>query len=259
LEITVHVSPSPQRAASADHALTSDELSSIFAVPEATWTSISKRVGTAFLLRDIKNEIARTIPGFPALSDACDEWRTRTFPGLVAQAVALAGYCSSSIAAFAALQLSIAGLDPDQPLPPAVHAEAVAAIDKLHDATVARTVAIAPLTSDVASFRSANAVADAQIETYVARLGPDWAPLAAETGAVDDACGLVLGAWQAIDADLADLASGTFTITTQLLLSLGIASALLSWEHLIGEALAFPSMAAGQDKYLDGSWLTAGA
>ena len=253
------VSCLPPSAASTGSALTSGELSSIFSVPGATWTTISRRVGTAFLLHDIEDEIARTIPGFPALAAACDAWRIRTFPGLVAQAGALVDYCASSIGAFGALQKSITGLGTDQPLPAAIHAAAVAAIGELHDATIARTLAIAPLTSDVASFRRANAIADAQIESYVARLGPSWASLAPATGAVDDACGLVLGAWQAIGADLADLASGSIAITSQLLLSLDIASALLSWRHLLDEAQAFASVAVGQERYLDGSWLSLGA
>lgn len=239
--------------------LTDNGLGAIFTIPAADWTTISQRVGIVHLLADIENEVARTIAGFPALLTACEAWRTATFPGLVAQAASLAGLCTQSIGAFTALQQSIAGLAPDAPLPPALQTQASEAIDALHDSSVLAARQVSALAAAVASFRDANDVADAQLAVYAQRLGPDWVSLVPSTTALGNATGLVDGSWSAITADLGELASGTIAITTELLLSLGIASALLSWTSLRDEAQAFASLADGQTAYLDGSWLAAGS
>ncbi|MGO9319823.1 MAG: hypothetical protein ACLQBY_03325 [Solirubrobacteraceae bacterium] len=231
---------------------------SLFQVSEGNWTLISKRVGLAHLAEPIEVEVAKRIPEFPALATACDRWRTATFSGIVTQAEELTANCTTSIQTFARLQHAIANLDPDESPPESICASIFAAISSLHQSTVTLSNAIVALAGEVTAFRSANDVVDAQIARFVQELGPDWVSLASSTHAVEQAVGVVEGAWQAITADIGTIASGSIPITTQLLLSLGIASALLSWEHVREEAQAFPSMATGQTRYLDGSWLSEG-
>lgn len=238
--------------------LANEAVGSIFTVPEATWTTIDQRVGMAHLVEGIETQIAQALPGFPALATACDAWRTTTFPGLVQQSGDLTRHCTTSIQTFTSLQLAISGLDPGAPLPPELHALAVEAIGQVHDSAVACGQGSDQLAGAVGSFREANDLADAQLAAYAQRLGPDWGSLVPSTSTVDAAAGLVYGAWEAISADLEALVSGTIPITTQLLISLEIQSAISSWTNLEAEATAFASMAGRQASYLDGSWLSGG-
>lgn len=251
--------PHPAAPRASGSQLASDDVGSIFVIPEDVWTTVSKRVGLVYLLEPITREVAKTIPEFPALELACGRWRTDTFWDLSKQSEALGRYCDANVREFSSLQAEISELDPLDPLPPPVHAQAVAALRLLDGATATCLDRIGPVTTRVEEFRQANLLADAEIKRYVGRFGPDWVELTASLDLVDGAIGLVYGAWEAIAADVAHLASGTVPITTALLLSLRIESALLSWQHIAQEVASFPSMAAGQERYLDGSYLTVGA
>jgi hypothetical protein len=248
-----HAAPAVPDAAGSP--LAKDDLASIFVIPEPIWTTISKRVGLVYVLEPIAPEVAKTIPEFPALVAACGQWRVATFWSLVTQSAALGRYCDANVQEFTRLEAAIAGLQPGDPLPPPVHDEAVAALRALDESTVTCRDALAPVTSQVQSLRDANLVADAEISAYVGRFGPEWVSLTLSLDEVDAAIGLVFGAWEAISFDVGRLASGAIPITTTLLLDLGIQSALLSWQHLAREVADFPSMAQGQERYLDGSWL----
>ena len=240
-------------------ALTSDSLGSLFVIPESDWTSISKRVGLTILAKDIAPSIARYLVDFPALETVCQKWKDTTFPGLIAQSENLSNYCVQARDSWTKLQQAISGLDPNRDLPPEVKREAEGVIGSLSQSTASLNQQFAPLSADVLAFTTQNQVIDSHITSYTDRLGPDWKSINPSTTAVDKATGLVMGAWQAISDDLNAIATGRIVMTTQLLLSLDIASALLSWEHLRDEAHDFASMAKGQEQYLSGQWIGMGA
>lgn len=238
-------------------ALASASLGSLFTIPADDWTALNRRVGLTYLAHGIAPVIAEYLPSYAALDAACARWRSATFGALVAQSGALAQYASGAEASFTGVQTAIAGLPPGQQLPAPVLAQAGSAITALAASTATFNATFGSLCDDVLAFTSANAATDAQIDAYRQRLGPDWTALGPETDAVDRAAGLVLGTWQAMAHDLAAIAADPIEITTQFLLSLEIAAALRSWQGLQAEAVAFATMAQGQQQNLDGTWLGA--
>jgi len=235
--------------------LTSNSLGSLFTIPANDWTAVNQRVGLTYLAHDVAPTIAQYLPSYPALDAACATWRDATFGALVTESGALAQYALSAETSFTGIQAAIAKLPPNQKLSPATLDQARSAIGTLAASTATLSTTFGGLRDDVLAFTSANAATDAQIDAYVRTLGPEWTALTAQTDALDRAAGLVLGTWQAMTHDLAAIAGDQIQITTQLLLSLEIASALLAWQNLQAEAAAFATMAGGQQKYLDGSWL----
>jgi hypothetical protein len=238
--------------------LTSPDLGSLFTIPEADWTAVSKRVGLTRLTEDIADRIAKSLPDFPSLVQVCKIWRETTFPGLIQQSHDVNAYAVQSIASFTALQQKIAGLDPNKPLPPAVKAEAEKSIGTLSTSSATLSTTSASLQAQVANFSSVNHVVDAKITTYVAKLSPQWASIAAPIEAVDRATGRIRGAWQAINNDLQSVVSGKIPITTPFLIGLDIQVSINTWQILRSETAAFASLAQGQDKYLTGQWLIGG-
>lgn len=235
--------------------LTAAGQGALFTVPESDWTAISQRVGMTLLAKGIASTIAKFLPDFPDLVTVCQQWKDTTFPTLVSQSQAVATYAGEAIGSFTKLQQKLVGLAPDDPLPPDVETEASAALDELSTSTHDLASPFADLTEIVRAFYDENGIVDAKIEAYADRLGAHWQSIAAPAKAIDEATGRVMGAWQAIDDDLANVASGSIPITTPFLMGLGIDAAVNAWTGLKQEASAFPSLAEGQQKYLDGSWL----
>jgi hypothetical protein len=235
--------------------IASDDVASLFSIPEDDWTAINKRVGLVWLARDIVTSIEQYLPNFPALETASQTWKDATFPALVQQAGAITTYSGQAISSFTTLQTATQALDPNAPLPPTVQSQAQTALDALAASSATIAASAKSLGDDVAAFTTQNQIVDAKINDYVGVLGSDWTVLTAETESVDQAVGLVRGSWSAIVDDLRNVASGQITITTPFLLGLDIASALLSWQHIQAEAGAFATMAGGQGQYLDGSWV----
>jgi hypothetical protein len=238
--------------------LTNESLGSLFTIPEADWTAVSKRVGLTRLTEDIADRVAKSLPDFPRLVPVCKAWRETTFPGLIKQSHDVNAYAEQSISSFTALQQKIAGLDPNKPLPPAVKAEAEQTIGALGTSSAALAGTSSSLEAQVATFSSVNQVVDAKITTYAAKLGPQWNSIAAPIEAVDRATGRIRGAWQAINNDLQSVVSGKIPITTPFLIGLDIQVAINTWQILKTETAAFASLAQGQDKYLTGQWLIGG-
>ena len=235
--------------------LASESLGSLFTVSESDWTQISKRVGLAILARDIATQIARYLPDFPALVKVCESWKERTFLELVLQSARLPAYCIRAREDFSSFERKLSGLDPVKPLPLQLQQEAQTVILWLAGASEPLAQAFKDLAAQVAEFTSVNQRIDAKIQSYTDRLGPEWKSIDPAAGAVSHATGLVLGAWSAISSDLSAVVSGRIPVTTPLLLSLGIASALRAWDNLRKKAEEFGRIAKGQERYLSGQWL----
>jgi hypothetical protein len=234
--------------------LTSDALGAFARVKEADWTAISRRVGTVVLAEGAVEYIGRYLHQFPKLLAVCKKWRAKTFPGLVDHVWHLESYADQAIDGFAVLSRAVAGMDPRAPVPSSVAAQATKALQDLARSTATLSQEFSRLEVDVREFYTENSLADQEIDAYSAQLGPSWKSIAEPTSAVQNATGLVMGAWQGLCDDLGHLASETITITTPYLLSLDIEGALVSWAALSDEAVAFIEMAAGQDAYMSGQW-----
>ena len=239
--------------------LVNESIGSLFTIPEGDWTQISKRVGLALLAKDISQQIARYLPDFPALVNVCEKWKAHTFPSLVQESATLPAYCVRAREDFSKLQQRLSGLDPNKPLPPDVKQEAESVIGRLAESSGPRESAFKNLGSELAAFTSVNQLIDAKIKSYTDRLGPEWKSIDPAAGAVSRASGLVLGAWLAITSDLSAVVSGRITVDSALLFGLEISSALLAWENVQREAEQFSHIAPGQDKFLNGQWLSGAA
>jgi hypothetical protein len=224
--------------------LTSDAMGDLFQVPESTWTTIDNRVNLTFLAA-LEFAMAILIPTFRELLGACITWRYATFPQLVTLSQSVVDYAGQAISNFDALRQAIAGLDPDAALPPDVERQAKQVLGQLASSTGALDTQVAASASSVMAFAAVNQAVDAQIEDYIAALGPAWQSIATEIGNVDRAVGSVEGAWMAIADDLSAIADDQITITLQFLLDLDIQVALRSWDDLRAEAKAFARFSGG--------------
>ncbi|HEX8217141.1 MAG TPA: hypothetical protein VF577_06730 [Allosphingosinicella sp.] len=227
--------------------LADDSTSALFSVPTTDWAAISNRVGVVRLAAGISDEMTQVIACYPALLAGCQLWSGTTFPGLASAAANVSGLAATARNELGAVKLLVPATGNDQ-LPP----ETVALIET-HFATLsaaAKPVAqqVAALTIAIRSFAGVNAEADAQAQARIAQLGPGWSDLAGPLASVEAALGATEGSWSALNDDLSDLGSGEIPITTALLTSLAIDSALGSWANVGREADAFaasvPSLAA---------------
>ena len=231
----------------------------LFAVPPSNWTAISKRVGLTTLASAIAPIIGQTLTEFPKLETACQAWRTTTFPGLTSLSASIGTFATNAAGALTALQAPISRLAPNDPVPAATVALVESTLGSLARAMAPLNAQSNQLNIQVQGFAAENQIVDAQVEAYVKCLGPNWQSLADDIPAVETATGLVEGAWQAISNDFNAVANGSISLTTALLLSLDLQSAILAWQNLGPQAAAFASLAQDQQQYLSGAWLTAGA
>lgn len=229
---------------------------SLFTVPESDWTALSKRVGLTRLASSIAPVIEKYIPDFPQLVTVCENWANTTFPGLVDVSGRINTFSQECVQRFGAVQQAIAGLGQNDPIPPAT-------VTLIQNSFASLAVDAGPLNSTVVdlsgqvkAFVDRNDIIDAEIANYAKELGPNWQAIGAATAPVQQAAGLVEGAWGAIATDFTAIATQKFEITMPFLLSLDVQSAVLSWTNVGKEAAAFQPMAAGQQQFLTGAWLT---
>lgn len=227
----------------------------LFTIAVSDWTAISKRVGLTILAQDISQFIAQRLPSFPALESACQAWSATTFPSLVSHASQVTVYCDQSTASFGRLKSTLATLNPDDALPENVRLQAVQALSALATSTINLSSECNNLALQVRAFLAVNEIVDKQILDYEKQLGAGWPSLEAQRMTLEAALGHVVGGWQAISDDLSAIAAQKIPITITLLLSLEIQSALLSWQNLRAEAVAFAALAQGQQQFLSGAWL----
>lgn len=238
--------------------LANPSVGALFAVPESNWTAISKRVGITILASAIAPIIGRTLNEFPKLETACQLWQATTFPGLTSLSASIGSFATTAANALTALQAPISSLSPNDPVP-ATTAELVkTTLGNLANGMAPLNTQCNQLDTQVQGFANENQIVDAQVEAYIKYLGPNWQSLAGYIPPVESAVGLVQGTWQAIASDFNAVAGGSISITTALLLSLDLQSAILAWKNLGPQASAFASLAQDQQQYLSGAWLTAG-
>lgn len=237
--------------------LSDPSVGSLFTVPESNWTAISKRVGITVLASAIAPIIGRTLADFPKLETACQAWRNATFPGMVGLSADIGTFATTAAADLKSLQGPISQLNPGDAVPASTAKLVQTTLGKLAQNMLPLNTQCNALNTQVQSFATENQIVDGQVQNYVKYLGPNWQSLTSDVPAVEAATGLVEGAWKAISNDFNAVATGAIPITTALLLSLDLQSAILAWTNLGPEATAFASLAQGQQQYLSGAWLTA--
>lgn len=228
--------------------LTDSSIAQLYTIPAASWTAINQRVGMVLLVQNIESVIAGQIPGFPDLEKACQAWSNGTFQALIDQSVALHTYASTAIQNFTDLQNAVNALS-GSTVPPEVQQQTSAALLQLANSTNPLTQAFATLSNQVSDFMKANQAVDSQLRHEQEVLGFLWQPITDITTAVDNATGLVNGAFLAINHDLKAAVSNPIDVTMPFLESLSIEVAIQAWQRIQSETAAFPSMANVQKQY----------
>ncbi|MCC6460312.1 MAG: hypothetical protein IT260_07560 [Saprospiraceae bacterium] len=226
--------------------LSNPALAQLYTIPTAHWTAINRRVGVVLLMADIADTVVQDLPGFTELEAACHAWSASTFLDLVEHAHHLDAYAADAIALFQPLQEQLAAL-PAGPLPDPIRQEVSDALWQLQTATLPLTSGIALLSEEVATFMQLNQQVDARLMQYQEAL-QGWASLSQQTAAIDEASGLVNGAFQSL-ADNLTYVLHDIDITAPWLESLNIDLSIQTWANIQTEARAFASQADDQQKH----------
>lgn len=206
----------------------------LFTIPAEDWTAIGRRVDAVIGLSGIAKQVSVYLLGFETLVGACQAWIAQTRPAIGAAAQSLARYCDTAITAFQQLKTIVSG-----PLTPQVQQQVADALTALTARTTPLNGQFHQLSGQITDFALINRTEDAQIEQYVARLGPDWRSILPQTSRVDDASGLMRGVWQALSADLNALVTERIDVSVPFIASLKIDVALAGWTGLRSEAQSF--------------------
>lgn len=183
----------------------------------------------------------------------CKSWATITFPALTAHVVAVTAFSSSAVPKLKAIQAQISGLDPNAPLPAdmkqAIQAQ-FQSLAQLAGGLRDSSTALVPL---ITQFLDSSNAFDAKLKA--AALTLEWPALADAARLIEPVLQRALGAWRAIADDLGAVASDKIPMTTELLLSLGIDSAVLAWSNIGAEASKFKTGADAQQLLIAGDWV----
>jgi hypothetical protein len=233
--------------------LTDTSIAQLYTIPVADWTAINQRVGMVLLEAPIASVVESELPGFGALLTACQTWSGSTFQTLIDQSNALNAYATTAITNFTALQQTVDALTSNT-VPMAVQQQTTTALRQLATDTGPLAQAFATLSVQVADFMKANQLVDSELNQFQSILGSTWQPVIDITNAINQATGLVNGAFQAINKDLQTAIADQIDVTMPFLESLSISAAVTDWQRIQSETAAFPSMANDQKQY----WNVAG-
>ena len=217
----------------------------IFSISGDNWTLISQRVGIVQLAASIEDAMTQMIPAFPDLLRVSVLWYNTTFPGLGTSAAKVSALAKSNVDNLKAVQALIPD-SVDQPILAEVQSQIQARFTAMSAATAPVASGAVSLNAQLHDFADVNAAADAQAQQRIDMLGPGWASLSGPLNMLQAAIGATEGSWSALNDDLAGLAGGRIEITTSLLTSLAIDSAISGWTNVGTEADAFHSAVPGQ-------------
>lgn len=222
----------------------------LFTVPADDWTAINTRVGVVMAVSQIQIDVSQYLPGYPSLLASSQLWKSNTFNGLIGYSKSLADYASIAIADFSSLDQSVKSIAAQGvSMPDDVKRQTTALLQKLAGDTAAMGTISNTLSGQILQFLNDNRIVDAQIAEHKDALNFLWPSIEAAIALIENSAGLVAGEWKAISDDLSDVLSSDIDITIPFVESLNIDAAVISWQSLQTEASAFPSMAAGQEKY----------
>jgi hypothetical protein len=227
----------------------------IFTLPETVWTPISKRVGLTVLASAIAPTIGQTLPEFPRLETACQEWASTTFPGLVGLSAAIGTFAGTAATRLSQLSRTVSQATQGGTIPQATADLVTSTMAALAKQAAPLNTQCNALYAQVQAFRTENEIVDTQVQNYINILGPDWQSLGGDIPAVEQGAGAVVGAWQAITDDFNAVTSAGIESMDPFLLPLELNQASTSWTNLAPEAAGFATLAQGQQQYLSGAWL----
>lgn len=216
--------------------LVDPSIAAIFTIPASSWAAINAEIKPIFnsMMMDPDSELRHT-----PLGNACSDWAWLIIPGLHTQANALADFSGTAIADLDQLNHVVSTFRPNDPLPADVKAWALNILQQLASRTQALRSATGDLLTQLASFAAVIKQDDAEMRQDQPFGGGRWDTFFASIDTVENAIGQVLGGWQAISADLDDIASQHIDLSIEILVSLQIDSAILAWTNIGAEARAY--------------------
>jgi hypothetical protein len=224
------------------------------------WTPVTGRVaafkalgssGGVYILGALEGDVL----GPAYYWEACNGWAHISFPLLTAHSAAVAGFCPGAIRQLQTIQTQISGLDPNAPLPADKKQAIQAQFQSLAQLATGLRNSSAALGPLITQFLDVSDAFDAKVAASPTPVAKAWTSLTAAGGAIRPALQRALGAWQAIADDLAGVASDRIPMTTGLLLSLEIDSALRAWSAIGAEASQFKIAADAQQSQIAGEWI----
>jgi hypothetical protein len=216
--------------------LVDPSIAAIFTIPASSWAAINAEIKPIFVSMVFDPD--SMLQGTP-LGNACLSWAQLILPGLHNQANALAGFSGTAIADLEKLKPVISTLKPNDPLPADVKAQALSILQPLASRTQALQGATGSLLSELQSFAAVIKEDDAEMRQDKPFGDGDWDTFFGSIDTVENAIGQVLGGWQAVSADLDDIASQRIDLSLEILISLQIDSAILAWTNIGAEARAY--------------------
>lgn len=228
--------------------LANSSVTDLYTIPVTDWEEINKRVGNVFQLRNIKDIVARTIPGYPPLLNSSDVWVNNTFDDLISQSREVAAYAETAVINFTELNMAVKKIEGDE-VPPSVQHMASDMLTGLLTSTSGLALKVSSSSAQVDTFMKNNQIVDAEMAIHADSLGIFWKPLGNIITAVEHATGKINGAWKALEDDLKIVSAKKVNITIPFIMSLDIDASIVLWEELAEEAGAFPPQAEGMKNY----------
>lgn len=218
--------------------LVDPSVGALFTIPASAWSAINGEVRT--ILIQMAMEPGSPLEGTP-LGNACSSWGMQILPGLHQLSGSLSQFSGTAVQLLTELETIVAGLAPNEPLTPEMKAKALGVFQPLASGSQALRQPSDELMTQISAFVNVIKADDADVREDMIARGQDPGTMFASMAAVEQACGQVLGGWQAISDDLDSIASQQVSLTIAILLSLDIQSAVLAWTNLGAEARAYGS------------------
>jgi hypothetical protein len=231
--------------------LASTAVSDMFTIPVNDWTAINKRVGEIMASVNIKDYISSVLPGYPDLLTSSTQWKNSTFSQLISQSKQLSNYADEAIANFTALNNNVkASLQAgNTKVPNDLQQQTISALEKLRKDTLPLENTSTTLSSEVLTFLNCNIVVDNQMLKYKDTLDSFWDPIGKNINTLEHAAGNVTSVWSAITDDLNNTLNAPITVDFAFITSLNIDAAIVNWQNVKTESIAFPSLTSGQEYY----------
>jgi hypothetical protein len=210
----------------------------LFTIPPEDWSVLAGRLAAVESLLPIEADVAQTLPGFPALVEACDMFESQTAPQLKASSIAVEGYCAQEVTAFQNVIDLLQAQGGSVSL--SVSADLTGALHDLATSTRDLANQLTGLGPAIRAFADANAAVDEEVQGAAAGLGGLGVAVATQAAAATTAAEFVEGVWTALADDLDALTVPTLVPST-FLDGLALDVAIDTWHRLQQEAAAFAS------------------
>lgn len=222
-------------------------VATIYTVPAADWQAIKQRVSWVLAAENqwYTGIINANVPQFPNLVAACQQWQAGTFPSLARQGQQLADYADHAGQTFHPLAVTVAALDPNATLPPALASQLQAALADLNQRTATIRQSCQALVPELNTFYLVNGLVDQEILSLESQYNLSIPAVAQELQTMSNATGQLLGDWSAIANNLQQVATGQVELTLAILSSMDLQAALSAWQTIESQAKGFLQNSAG--------------